>query len=100
MSNDKSHNMERDMLATMGPPGIAHKTLVIGVALIVAWGGVAYIHQLRHGLAATAMSDYFSWGVYIVNFVFFIGISMAGSLISAMLRLTHANWRHPISRLA
>jgi molybdopterin-containing oxidoreductase family membrane subunit len=46
------------------------------------------------------MSDYFSWGVYIVNFVFFIGISMAGSLISAMLRLTNAHWRHPISRMA
>jgi molybdopterin-containing oxidoreductase family membrane subunit len=46
------------------------------------------------------MSDYFSWGVYIVNFVFFIGISMAGSLISAMLRLSNAHWRHPISRLA
>ncbi len=88
------------MLATLGPPGFAHKFLVIGLALVVIWAVIAYIHQLRIGLAATAMSDYFSWGVYIVNFVFFIGISMAGSLISAMLRLTNAHWRHPISRLA
>ena len=46
------------------------------------------------------MTNYFSWGVYIVNFVFFIGISQAGTLISAMLRLTGARWRHPITRLA
>jgi molybdopterin-containing oxidoreductase family membrane subunit len=100
MSDVNLHNVERDMLATLGPPGPAHKFLVVGLAIVVAWALVAYIHQLRIGLAATAMSDYFSWGVYIVNFVFFIGISMAGSLISAMLRLSNANWRHPISRLA
>ncbi|MGD0462204.1 MAG: NrfD/PsrC family molybdoenzyme membrane anchor subunit [Tepidisphaeraceae bacterium] len=100
MSDAKSNNVERDMLATLGPPGFAHKFLVIALGLVVAWALVAYIHQLRIGLAATAMSDYFSWGVYIVNFVFFIGISMAGSLISAMLRLSNAHWRHPISRLA
>ena len=46
--------------------------------------GSAY-HQLRIGLAATAMSDYFSWGIYIVNFVFFIGIM--AQPISATLRL-------------
>jgi Ni/Fe-hydrogenase subunit HybB-like protein len=100
MTKPKPNNVERDMLASLGPPGVAHKSLVIGLVLIVAWAVVAYIHQLHIGLAATAMSDYFSWGVYIVNFVFFIGISMAGSLISAMLRLSNAHWRHPISRLA
>jgi molybdopterin-containing oxidoreductase family membrane subunit len=99
-AKSQSHTVEGDMLATFGPPGFAHKFLVIGLGLVVAWALVAYLHQLRIGLSATAMSDYFSWGVYIVNFVFFIGISMAGSLISAMLRLSNAHWRHPISRLA
>jgi Ni/Fe-hydrogenase subunit HybB-like protein len=100
MTEISSPNLERDMLATLGPPGFAHKFLVIGLGLVFLWALFAYVHQIRIGLAVTAMNDYFSWGVYIVNFVFFIGISMAGSLISAMLRLTHAHWRHPISRLA
>ena len=56
---------------------------------------VAYGYQFRHGLAATAMTNYFSWGVYIVNFVFFIGISHAGTLVSAILRVTGAEWRRP-----
>ncbi len=71
---------------------------VLGAVLLIAL--VAWIHQLRHGLATTAMGDYFSWGIYIVDFVFFIGISMAGTLISAILRLTGSEWRSPITRMA
>jgi molybdopterin-containing oxidoreductase family membrane subunit len=41
-----------------------------------------------------------SWGFYIINFVFFIGISHAGTLISAILRLSKAEWRRPITRMA
>jgi molybdopterin-containing oxidoreductase family membrane subunit len=40
------------------------------------------------------------WGLYIVNFVFWIGISHAGTLISAILRLTDAAWRKPVTRAA
>ena len=91
---------ERDMIATLGAPGLPHKVGVITLALLVAWGVACYGYQLRYGLAVTAMNNYFSWGVYIINFVFFIGISMAGTLISAMLRLTGAQWRRPITRMA
>jgi len=40
------------------------------------------------------------WGFYIINFVFFIGISHAGTLISAILRLALAEWRRSITRAA
>lgn len=91
---------ERAILRTLGPLSRGGRLAMAFVALIFAWGVMAYMYQLRHGLAVTAMTDYFSWGVYIINFVFFIGISMAGSLISAILRLTGADWRRPITRLA
>ena len=89
-----------DLIATLGSPRLPHKVGVITLALIAAWGFACYLYQLKHGLAVTAMNNYFSWGVYIINFVFFIGISMAGTLISAMLRLTGAQWRRPITRMA
>jgi molybdopterin-containing oxidoreductase family membrane subunit len=88
------------IFSTLGPYGRKGKIWVVGLCVIIAWGLIAYIHQLRQGLAVTAMSDYFCWGVYIINFVFFIGISMAGTLISAILRLTGADWRRPITRMA
>src|SRR3989304_2062506 len=68
--------------------------------IIVAWGLFAYYTQLRYGLVATGMNDVVVYGLYIVNFVFFIGISYAGALVSAILRLTNAGWRNPITRMA
>jgi molybdopterin-containing oxidoreductase family membrane subunit len=88
------------LVATMAPPGPAGRRWIVALLVVIGWGGLCYAWQLYKGLAVTAMTDFFSWGVYIIDFVFFIGISMAGTLISAMLRLTGASWRHPITRLA
>jgi molybdopterin-containing oxidoreductase family membrane subunit len=46
------------------------------------------------------MRDNVVWGVYIVNFIFFIGISYAGALISGILYLLKVEWRKPIIRIA
>jgi len=61
---------------------------------------IAYTYQLRTGLAVTGLSRQVFWGVYITNFVFFIGISHAGTLISAILRIVKAEWRRPVTRVA
>jgi molybdopterin-containing oxidoreductase family membrane subunit len=89
-----------DIIGTLGPYGRAGKIFIAVLCAVTVWALIAYIHQLRQGLAVTAMTNYFCWGVYIINFVFFIGISMAGTLISAILRLTGAEWRRPITRMA
>ena len=67
---------------------------------VLAWGIYAYSVQLRDGLIVTGMRDRISWGLYITTFVFFIGISHAGTLISAILRVTQAGWRTPVTRMA
>lgn len=69
------------------------------VALITA-GMAAYVWQLRQGLAVTGMRDTVIWGIYISNFVFFSGVSMAGTFISSILRMTGAEWRRPLTRIA
>jgi molybdopterin-containing oxidoreductase family membrane subunit len=63
-------------------------------------GLAAYIHQLRYGLGTTGLNHPEYWGIYIINFVFFIGISHAGTLISAILRISKAEWRRSITRSA
>ena len=88
------------ILATLGPVRRAGRIVIAILTVISLWGLVCWGYQLYHGLAVTAMTDYFSWGVYIINFVFFIGISMAGTLISSLLRLAGAEWRRPITRMA
>lgn len=75
--------------------------LVLTMALAVFLFGMAlYVRQLQLGLGVTGMMQPVTWGFYIINFVFFIGISHAGTLISAILRLSQAEWRRPITRMA
>lgn len=70
------------------------------LAGLVVLGVVAWVRQWRTGLGVTGLNDSVVWGLYIATFVFFIGISMAGTLVSAILRLAGAEWRRPITRIA
>lgn len=63
-------------------------------------GMYAYYRQLRYGLVVTNMRDYVSWGIYISNFVFFVAISLVGSLITAIFRLANVKWATPLTRIA
>ncbi|HEY6006194.1 MAG TPA: NrfD/PsrC family molybdoenzyme membrane anchor subunit [Anaeromyxobacter sp.] len=74
----------------------------IGAVLgaVALWGANAYLVQFRWGLGVTGLNRPNYWGIYITNFVFFIGISHAGTLISAILRIARAEWRRSITRSA
>jgi len=84
-------------LTNYGKAYYAFVGLLLGV---VGFGTYAYSTQLQSGLVVTAMRDNVLWGLYITNFVFFIGISHVGALMSAILRLSGAEWRKPITRMA
>jgi len=73
---------------------------IIVLSIFCTVGLVAYIQQLSKGLVVTSMRDYASWGIYISNFVFFVAISLVGSLITAVLRLTNVRWSTPLTRIA
>ena len=90
------HKTLQPLLRTTG----LYKAWVGLLLAVIAWAAYAYSQQARHGLVVTAMRDRISWGMYISLFVFFIGISHAGTLISAILRASHARWRAPVTRMA
>ena len=73
---------------------------VVLLLMLCVWSVYMYVVQIQQGLGITGMNQPITWGFYIVNFVFFIGISHAGTLISAILRLSNAEWRRPITRMA
>ena len=68
--------------------------LLVGV-LFYSWG-----YQIVNDIGVAGISRPVFWGFYITNFVFWIGISHAGTLISAILRVTQAEWRRPVTRCA
>ena len=59
-----------------------------------------FIQQIDKGHIVTGMRDNVVWGFYIVNFIFFMGLSYSGALISGVLHLFHTGWRKPVIRMA
>ena len=76
------------------------KIWTVTLIMICLVGAFAWFQQLRDGLVVTNMRDYVSWGIYISNFVFFVAISLVGSLITAVLRLANVHWSTPLTRIA
>ncbi|MFC7335862.1 NrfD/PsrC family molybdoenzyme membrane anchor subunit [Haloferula chungangensis] len=75
--------------------------LFIPSALIAAIGvGGGLFHLVSTGVGVWGNTNRAMWGWPIVNFVFWIGIGHAGTLISAILFLTRQNWRTSINRAA
>ncbi|MBI5858224.1 MAG: polysulfide reductase NrfD [Sphingobacteriales bacterium] len=68
--------------------------------LWIGLGGYALYLQIAKGHTVTGMRDNVVWGLYIANFIFFIGISYAGAVISGILHILKVEWRKPIIRIA
>lgn len=51
------------------------------LGLLVCFGGFFYAKQLNDGLIVTAMRDQVSWGFYISNFTFLVGVAAAAVLL-------------------
>lgn len=68
--------------------------------LCLVIGAAAWINQIYHGMGMAGLNSPVYWGVYITNFVFWVGIGHAGTLISAILFLFRAKWRNSINRSA
>jgi Ni/Fe-hydrogenase subunit HybB-like protein len=98
--NTMIDRLEESIFRSMTQTSVKWYLWVGLLVVLMIWGFYAYSVQLRRGLAVTGMGDEVIWGFYIINFVFFIGISHAGTLISAILRVTQAEWRRPITRMA
>lgn len=74
--------------------------VMAGLAVVFFIGIAALVRQITQGHIVTGMRDNVVWGVYIVNFIFFMGLSYAGALLSGVLHLFRSEWRKPIIRLA
>src|SRR5690242_3845021 len=76
--------VDREIIRTLRPSlpwfiglGVAVLALLIGIT--------AWMYQIYTGLGVAGYNPPVMWGVYIITFVFWIGIGHAGTLISAIL---------------
>ncbi|NIP57651.1 MAG: polysulfide reductase, partial [Gemmatimonadetes bacterium] len=65
--------------ATRG--GRRYRVWMGSLTLLILTGALAYWIQLREGLAVTGMTDHVSWGLYISNFTFLVGLAAAAVML-------------------
>ncbi|MFH4963443.1 NrfD/PsrC family molybdoenzyme membrane anchor subunit [Gaetbulibacter sp. M235] len=66
---------------------------------IIAVGLYAFYLQLINGHEITGMRDNVVWGVYIINFIFFVGLSYSGAFISGILHFFKTPWKNSVTRI-
>ncbi|WP_338357854.1 NrfD/PsrC family molybdoenzyme membrane anchor subunit [Yeosuana marina] len=69
---------------------------LVGVILV---GLVAFVIQVVKGHIVTGMRDNVVWGIYIINFIFFVCLSYSGAFISGILHFFKTPWKNSVSRI-
>ncbi|MCB0472352.1 MAG: polysulfide reductase NrfD [Flavobacteriaceae bacterium] len=79
--------------------GLPSKIWIAVLIAIIAVGLVAFVIQVVKGHIVTGMRDYVVWGIYIINFIFFVGLSYSGAFIGGILHFFKTPWKNSVSRI-
>jgi molybdopterin-containing oxidoreductase family membrane subunit len=66
---------------------------------ITGYAALVFFYQIYEGMGAYGNERPNYWAVPIINFVFWAGVALSGTMISAILRLLHAGWRRSLTRM-
>ena len=89
-----------DVIRMLDKPTFKWWALFIPTLFFVGFGLFCFIYQVYTGLGVAGYRHPVFWGVYITDFVFWVGIAHSGTLISAILYLFRASFRMSIYRIA
>jgi len=98
LSERESYEINEAVLQPMFRTGKGFWLLVVFLSVLVLWGLFAWGYLIYWGMGSAGINRPVYWGLFIATFVFWVGISHAGTMISAVLRLLKADWRRPITR--
>ena len=99
--NKSYHDVTVDVAAPV--EGRANKTwwIVFTIALVAfLWGVGCIVYTISTGIGTWGLNKTVGWAWDITNFVWWVGIGHAGTLISAVLLLFRQKWRMAINRSA
>jgi molybdopterin-containing oxidoreductase family membrane subunit len=100
MNLEQKNKINDDLLRPVLQTSGSFYVIIVVLGGVILAGLASWMYQMSHGLAVAGIRFPVYWAFYITNFVFWIGISHAGTLISAILRLVNATWRRPVTRCA
>ena len=101
-TNDLGYtDIHRDVVRSIvetGPKYYVTLATAIGVTLLCFF--FPWFYQLYYGIGAAGVNHPQVWGTYLASFIFWIGLSHSGTLLSCVLHLTNSTWRKAMYRSA
>ena len=93
--------VNRDVVRSLVETGSKYYiTLGISVAVTLLCFFFPWFYQLHYGIGAAGMNQPTVWGTYLASFIFWIGLSHSGTLLSCGLHITNSSWRKAMYRSA
>ncbi|HBH06261.1 MAG TPA: hypothetical protein DDX92_06635 [Flavobacteriales bacterium] len=97
--SDNSYVLLKKYTEHLKKPSLTWYVIMGIMGLLVLVGFYALIQQIVHDHIITGMRDNVVWGAYIVNFIFLLGVSYAGAIISGAFHLGRIDWGKPLIRI-
>ena len=94
-----SARINTDLTRNVLETGLAWWLTLAFFAAILGWAVLVFGWQIYNGMGIYGNNRPVYWAVPIVNFVFWAGVALSGTMISAILRLLHAGWRRSLTRM-
>ncbi|MCF6169186.1 NrfD/PsrC family molybdoenzyme membrane anchor subunit [Lutibacter sp.] len=95
----RKRELIKEFSPTLETYSFSYKLWVAILLIIISVGLYAFILQLINGHIITGMRDNVVWGIYIINFIFFVGISYSGAFIAGILHFFKTPWKNSILRI-
>ena len=90
---DTYGEVSHDIMRVLLKPTMLYFVSLAACVTMMVFGGWYWFQQITWGMGVANITHPTMWGVYIVTFVFWVGIGHAGTLISAVLFLVRSRWR-------
>lgn len=97
--NKRKKELVKEFTPMLEKSGLPSKIWMGVLIVIILIGLVAFVIQVRKGHEVTGMRDNVVWGVYIINFIFFVALSYSGAFIGGILHFFKTPWKNSVSRI-
>jgi len=97
--NKRKRELVKEFSPMLEKTSFVSKLWIVILIAILSVGLYAFYLQFMNGHKITGMRDNVVWGIYIINFIFFVGISYSGAFITGVLHFFKGSWKYAIARI-
>lgn len=90
--------IDKKVFAGTSPPRARYFIAILILMAVTVFAALLWLNQVKRGMGITNLHQPVDWGVYLGNFIYWVGLAHSGTLISAIFFLGRARWRDSVSR--